>query len=345
MSIIVLNPGPLTTVQDLGRFGYQASGIPCSGVMDQASYHLANKLVGNTEGEAVLEFTMYGGTYRFVSVTRFAVSGADMNPRLNGTAIPMNQAVPVKKGSVFSLNIASTGCRTYLAVAGGIDVPPVLGSRSTNLKCHMGGYQGRALQAGDVLPIQECGSFTPAAQENFRYSYASNRKQESGSFNTLPEHSLIQKSYVSKYISMSKTGISGTTMPPSVYPDRITVRVIEGPQEDYFTEKGKHTFFSSTYIVSSDSDRMGCRLEGPSIESYHGTDIISDGIVFGSIQVTSAGLPIILLADRQTTGGYAKIGTVCSADLPLLAQSRPGNTIRFEKITVEKAQQLIKEAI
>lgn len=317
MSIIVLNPGPLTTVQDLGRFGYQASGIPCSGVMDQASYHLANKLVGNTEGEAVLEFTMYGGTYRFDSDTRIAVTGADMNPHLNGTAIPMNQSVPVKKGSVFSLNTASTGCRTYLAVAGGIDVPPVLGSRSTNLKCHMGGYQGRALQAGDVLPIQECSSFTPEAQE----------------------------SCISKYSSMSKTGISGTTLPPSVYPDRITVRVIEGPQEDYFTEKGKHTFFSSKYIVSSDSDRMGCRLEGPSIESYHGTDIISDGIVFGSIQVTSAGLPIILLADRQTTGGYAKIGTVCSADLPLLAQARPGNTIRFEKIIVEKAQQLIKEAI
>lgn len=311
MSIIVINPGPLTTVQDLGRFGYQASGIPCSGVMDQASYHLANKLVGNTEGEAVLEFTMYGGTYRFDSDTLIAATGADMNPHLNGTAIPMNQAVPVKKGSVFSLNTASTGCRTYLAVAGGIDVPPVLGSRSTNMKCRMGGYQGRALQAGDALPIQEYG----------------------GS-NTLSEHNLLQKS-----------GISKTALPPSVYPDHITVRVIEGPQEDYFTEKGKHTFFSSTYIVSSDSDRMGCRLEGPSIESYHGTDIISDGIVFGSIQVTSAGLPIILLADRQTTGGYAKIGTVCSADLPRLAQARPGNTIHFEKITVEKAQQLIKEAI
>lgn len=334
MSITVLNPGPLTTVQDLGRFGYQASGIPCSGVMDQASYHLANKLVGNTRGDAVLEFTMYGGSYRFDSDTRIAVTGADMNPHLNGTAIPMNQAVPVKKGSVFSLNIASSGCRTYLAVAGGIDVPLVLGSRSTNLKCHMGGYQGRALQAGDILPIQDHSSFNQANRENSRYSNVSSRQQESGGSNTFP-----------KYSSGQISGISGTPLSPSIYSDRITVRVIEGPQADYFTEKGKKTFFSSIYTVSSDSDRMGCRLEGPSIESFNGTDIISDGIVFGSIQVTSAGLPIILLADRQTTGGYAKIATVCSADIPLLAQVRTGSTVRFEKISIERAQQLIKEAL
>ena len=299
MGIRVLNPGILTTVQDLGRYGYQQFGIPCSGVMDQKSFQNANYLVGNQNGEAVLEFTLFGGSYLFESDTIIALTGADMSPKLDGAAVPMNRPVEVKCGMQLSLGFAVSGCRTYLAAAGGIDVPVVLGSRSTSLKCKIGGLAGRALAAGDVLPLKE---------------------------NAVPFEM-----------------ISGRRTAEMICSDSITVRVVEGPQADHFTEEGKKTFYSSAYTVSDLSDRMGCRLDGPVIESIDGTDIISDGIAFGSVQVTSSGMPIVLLADRQTTGGYAKIANVCSADLPLLAQARPGNTVRFTRISIEEAQELLKE--
>lgn len=297
MSIKVLLPGALTTVQDLGRFGYQQFGIPCSVVMDQASYRDANYLLNNQKGEAVLEFTLFGGSYQFDADTVIALTGADMHPQIDGIPCPMNQPVSVGSGSVLTMGLAASGCRTYLAVDGGIDVPEVLQSRSTNLKCKFGGFQGRALQKGDLIPT--------------------------------------------KRTTVDFASIADRTTAPRDYPRHLTLRVIEGPQADAFTIEGQKTFYASLYTIAAESDRMGCRLEGPMIESHHGTDIISDGIVFGSVQITSAGKPIILLADRQTTGGYAKIATVCSADLPLLAQALPGNTIRFQKISVEQEQNFL----
>lgn len=291
MAFKVLVPGALTTVQDLGRYGYQQSGMPCSGVMDQDAFRTANQLLENDPKAAVLEHTIFGGGYQFLSDTVIALTGADMTPALNGSPCPMYRPVLAPAGSVLMLNMAQNGCRTYLAVSGGIDVPVVLGSRSTNLKCQIGGYQGRALQSGDVLEVGT----------------------SSVSFEKIAEHAMPQPRYSSD----------------------ITVRVIEGPQADYFTPKGLDTFYQETYTISEQSDRMGCRMDGPAIESFHGTDIISDGIVFGSIQVTSAGQPIILMADRQTTGGYAKIATVYSKDLPLLAQCKPGSRVHFKKINIE----------
>ncbi|MDD6615845.1 MAG: biotin-dependent carboxyltransferase family protein [Lachnospiraceae bacterium] len=287
MSLKVLVPGALTTVQDLGRYGYQQSGMPCSGVMDQDAFRTANELLGNSPDAAVLEHTLFGGGYQFTSDTIIALTGADMAPTLNGAPCPMYRPVAAASGSVLMLGMAKSGCRTYLAAAGGIDVPVVLGSRSTNLKCRIGGYQGRVLQAGDILLTGES--------------------------------------------SVSYDEIADRTAEPPLFSSEITVRVIEGPQADYFTEKGLQTFYQETYTVSEQSDRMGCRMDGPAIESIRGTDIISDGIVFGSIQVTSAGQPIILMADRQTTGGYAKIATVYSRDLPLLAQCKPGDKVHFSK--------------
>lgn len=302
MAMKVLSPGALTTVQDLGRYGYQQFGMPCCGVMDQNAYRTANELLSNTGNEAVLEHTLFGGSYLFDSDTVIALTGADMNPVLNRLPLPMNRPVFVQAGSTLTLGFAASGCRTYLAVLGGIDVPVTLGSRSTNLKCGIGGYEGRALRQGDVLKTG-----TPP----FSYGEFCRRFSSKTTY-TLPEH-------------------------PS-YPSSITVRVVEGPQNHYFTEDGLRTFYSEPYTLSEQSDRMGCRMDGPSIESIHGTDIVSDAIVFGSIQVTPAGQPIILMADRQTTGGYAKIATVCSFDLPSLAQCRPGNTVRFRKISIEEAQ-------
>ena len=288
MAFRVIVPGALSTVQDLGRFGYQKSGMPCSGVMDQKAYESANQLVNNQINEAVIEHTVFGGSYRFQSDTVIALTGADMKPSIDGKACPMYRPVFVPSGGILSLGAAVNGCRTYLAAAGGILVPPVLGSRSTNLKCKIGGFQGRALQSGDLL---DTGTLSVPFQQ-----------------------------------------IKDLSLKAPVYSKEIKVRVIEGPQSDYFTEKGLNLFYSAPYTVSEQSDRMGCRLEGPAVESIHGTDIVSDGIVFGSIQITSSGMPIVLMADRQTTGGYAKIATVITDDLPLLAQAVPGTTIHFQKM-------------
>ncbi len=300
MAMKVITPGALTTVQDGGRYGYQSTGIGVGGCMDMDSYRKANYLVGNEKGEAVLEFTLIGGMLELTEETVLALTGADMAPKQNGEPVPMNVPLAFQAGDVLELGMAGTGCRCYLAVAGGIEVPLYLGSRSTNLKCKFGGYQGRALQRGDVLEVGKSGK--PYEQLKDRECFTEE------------------------------------------YPNTVVVRVIEGPQEEYFTKKGKKTFYKSVYTVSDKSDRMGCRLDGPAVESFDGTDIISDGIAPGSVQVPADGKPIVLLADRQTTGGYAKIASVCSFDIPKLAQCKPGNKVRFQKITLEKAQRIMREA-
>ena len=288
----ILLPGPMTTLQDGGRYGRQKYGIGPSGVMDQKAYEEANYLVGNSGDEAVLEATLMGPTILFHEDCICAVTGADMKPELDGEAVGMNHPMQIRKGQTLRLSMAAEGCRSYLAFAGGIPVPEVMGSRSTNLKCHIGGFEGRKLEKGDILPLSDRMTDTSYFEEKIK-----DRKVE-----TTP------------------------------YTHDISVRVIPGPQDDYFTRKGWKTFLTTTYTVSVNSDRMGCRLEGETIEAKEGTDIVSDGIVDGSIQVTAGGLPIILLADRQTTGGYAKIATVVSQDLPKLAQVRPGDHITFRKV-------------
>lgn len=300
MSVKVIIPGALTTVQDAGRYGYQSSGIQTSGVMDHKAYEEANALVGNTGGEAVLETTLFGGMMEVTADTVAAVTGADMEPKVNNVPCGMNRPVLLRAGDTLSLDMAKSGCRSYIAFAGGVDVPVVLGSRSTNMKCRMGGYKGRPLQTGDAF---ETGLWGEEAAE--RYEEVRDR-----------------------------------SFPAEAYTSPIEVRVIEGPQAEYFTEKGKETFYSARYTISDQSDRMGYRLEGEAIESVDGTDIISDGIAFGAVQVPASGRPIVLLADRQTTGGYAKIATVCSFDIPRLVQGKPGDTVCFRRISLEEAQRI-----
>lgn len=297
MAIEVIYPGFLTTIQDLGRFGYQKLGIPVSGAMDTAAYEAANRLCGNVNGEAVLEMTMLGGRYVFHDPAVIAITGADMHPTVNGMDVPMYTQLHVQAGDRLDLHSVDNGCRTYLAVAGGLDIPAVMGSRSTHIRCRIGGVEGRALKRGDIIPT---GTKDPSE---------------------LP---------------------SAKQLAQPVYEKEITVRVIPGPQDDCFTEKGRETFYSSSYIVTQQSDRMGVRLKGAQIESKEGTDIVSDGIVFGSIQVTGAGLPIVLMADRQTTGGYAKIATVVSEDLPLLAQAAPDTIVHFKEYKEVKGRSMYK---
>ena len=295
MSITVLNPGLLTTVQDQGRIGYQQFGVSVSGVMDPRSASLANILVGNDEKEAVLECTMMGPQLQFDKANCIAITGGDLMPTLDGKPIPNYTAVKVEAGQVLKFTMPKTGCRAFIAFAGGLDIPEVMGSRSTYMKAKIGGVEGRKLQKGDVIGFRD-----PKAE------------LKNMNFRSMASEFVPRKEY--------------------------TVRVVLGPQDDYFTDAGIETFLSQVYTVTAEFDRMGCRLEGAVIEHKDGGDIISDGIAFGAIQVPSSGQPIIMLGDRQTTGGYTKIANVITADFRILAQLKQGDKVRFEKVSVKVAQ-------
>ena len=316
MKIKVISPGVLATVQDTGRFGHQAAGIPEAGAMDRASLLLANALIGNPEDAAALELTVFGGTFEFDGEGTIALTGADMRPFLNGNRMSINTAVPVKAGDRLELGAASRGMRTYLAVSGGIDVPVVLGSRSTDLKSRLGGLDGRKLRAGDVL---ESGAVDGSLQlgRSLRQAQGTSSLQE-------PSQGLSSGPVLQR--------LSRVTDPEGV----TRIRFLFGPQDAMFAEDAKKTFTDSTYTLSAACDRMGYRLEGVAVPSLNGTDILSEGICFGSIQVPANGQPIVMMADHQTTGGYAKIGTVLSEDLPLLAQLGPGKRIHFVPVTLEE---------
>ena len=298
MKLTILSPGPLTTVQDSGRFGALGKGFSPGGAMDMDAMTVANLLVGNAPGVGVLEMTMLGITARFDCETVIALTGADMSTRLNDEPIARYASIAVHPGDILSMKAAKNGVRAYLSVAGGFDLPLVMGSVSTNLKCALGGFQGRKLKTGDELPLNQSGA-----------------------------------PFLPRQVS-----------PPEDYPDCISLRVLLGPQDDAFTQKGIDTFLGCEYTVTDKADRMGIRLSGEIIESKNGVDILSDGIAAGSVQIPASGTPIIMMADRQTTGGYAKIATVISADLSRAAQARPGTRICFVRVTEAEAIRLRRDA-
>lgn len=300
MGIKITSGGFMTTIQDMGRYGFQETGMAVSGVMDQRSAALANILVGNDENEAVIEVTMMGPMIEFTEDTVISITGGDLGAKLNGDPFPRYEAVSVKSKDTLSFQGMFSGSRAYIAFAGGLDVPVVMGSKSTNLKSKIGGFEGRKLGTGDVIGF----AAPKAALPNMK-----KRKLEPEDF-TARSHKL---------------------------------RVVMGPQDDCFTERGIQTFLSSTYTISNEYDRMGCRMEGEKIEHKDGGDIITDGISFGAVQIPSHGNPIVMMADHQTTGGYTKIANVISVDLPVLAQCMPGFKISFEKVDIEEAQRLYCE--
>ena len=294
--LLARDPGPFATIQDLGRYGYQRFGVSVSGAMDECALRIANMLVGNSQGAAAIEFTLVGGTYEVEAETcRVAIAGGEFPVTIDGKPAAAYASHTLKRGSRIAIGQASRGTRGYLAVAGGFDLPVVLGSRSTHLRSGLGGLDGAPLAAGSRLPL---------ARE------------------TAPDGADLWLS-------------------PDLWPAGDGVlRVVLGPQDDLFTEAGVATFLSGEYKILPDSDRMGYRFNGPAVEHADDYNIVSDGIARGSVQIVGSGQPIILLADRQTTGGYAKIATVISADLPLLAQLRPGNSVRFEAVSLDEAEEL-----
>jgi biotin-dependent carboxylase-like uncharacterized protein len=276
--------------------------------MDGFSFALANALVNNPAGEAALEMTFKGGSFLFDVPAGLCIAGADMQPLLNGNPIGMNKAFSVKQGDILCTSIAVTGLRSYLAVSGGFDLEPVMGSFSTNLKARIGGFKGRKLESKDhILFRREINSLPNLEQRQFN--------AESSPF------------------------------PIAVYTakDPLVLHVVEGSQLKYFTREGIEKFYASLYTVTADSDRMGARLEGPVVSSLKGTDIISDGIALGSVQVPGSGKPIVLLNDRQTTGGYAKIGAVITGDIWRLSQAVPGSQVRFKRISPGDAEKCYRQ--
>lgn len=304
MAMHVIFPGPRTTIQDKGRLGHQNSGFAPGGFMDRVASKMANALVGNPDGDAVLEFCLIGPILVFDETVNIAVCGGDFKIDIDGRVYASGRPVRVPAGKRVSILTGRVGIYGSIAVGGGLGIPEVMGSRSTNLRCGIGGFHGRALEAGDVIPLR----------------HPENGKKDL-SWRWVPARRLVS--------------------PDS--PEITRVRVIPGPQENMFTAAGIRTFYESTYEITAHSDRMGCRLSGPVIESTGGYDILSDGIVNGSIQISGTGEPIVMMADRQTTGGYAKIASIIYVDIPLFAQLRPGQQVQFERCSVQEAQRLIRE--
>lgn len=300
-SFMVLKPGPLTTVQDCGRKGYMAWGVPESGAADRFSLRAANLLVGNPVTSAALEITLGGFRAQFASPAVAALFGGSCPMTLDAKPVKAGEALRVDAGSILDIGIISKGARIYLAVRGGIDVPEVLGSRATYLKASLGGYRGRALRAGDELM---CGH----SEEGIPMLRAKDG-MENPSLDRLEDGACL-------------------------------LRIIAGTMPERFEEGALQKLTGGEYVVSPECDRMGIRLSGAAIEHTRGADILSGGIETGAVQVPGSGLPIILMADRQTTGGYTKICSVISADRPKLGQLRPSDRIRFSVVDIMKAHEV-----
>ena len=283
----VLRAGLQDLIMDSGRPGFRYQGVPEGGAADAAALILANRLVGNPDHAACLELLLHGPTLRFPRGGRVALAGANMQVRINGTEAPRGRALEIPPGSELEVGQAATGLRAYLAVSGGVEVPLLLGSRSTFLPGGFGGWQGRALRAGDLLPLGAAGA---------------------------PRKGLLS--------AADRGG---------------ALRILPGPQLAGFADAALKTLARSEFSVSPDASRLGLRLIGASLE-YAGGELASQAVLPGAVQVPPDGQPIILGWDGPVTGGYPVIAGIIAADMPRLAQLRPGDKLSFRFVTPEEAQ-------
>ncbi|AKQ45169.1 KipI antagonist [Rufibacter radiotolerans] len=317
MSLRVEKPGLLTTVQDLGRWGFQQEGVIVSGAMDALAHRTANLLVGNQESAATLEFTLLGPSLRFEQDHLISLTGAAFTPKINGKTIACNRIVLVRKGALLEIGAAKKGCRGYLAVAGGLQVPLVMGSASTYLKAGIGGLNGKALMEGEVVPCLSLPS------TEFPYLEVLQKAAQKSSY--------AQAFWYPSPMALSKKQ------------ENQVIRVMKGPEYDWFTPGSQNAFWTQPFKVTAQSDRMGYRLEGPVLGLVQERELLSTAVTFGTVQVPAQGNPIVLLADHQTTGGYPRIAQVITADFPALAQLPPGQKIQWQEVTVGEAQTLFLE--
>ncbi|MFB6366356.1 biotin-dependent carboxyltransferase family protein [Paenibacillus elgii] len=314
MSIHILNPGFLTTVQDKGRFGFQRQGVIVSGAMDSFALRAANALVGNEDNAAALEVTLMGTVIRFEADSLISICGGNLSPAIEGEPVPLWRPLLIREGSTLEFGPCRSGARVYLAVAGGIDVPLRMHSRSTYLRAGIGGHEGRALKAGDRLGFGLPSE--PAA------GYLKDRQT-----------ALRVKRWLAAEWFMGNEALPGYAQDP-------VIRVIRGREYDFFTEESQTAFVTRPFRITPQSDRMGYRLLGETLALKKSLETLSEAISFGTVQVPPEGNPIVLMADRQTIGGYPRIAQVITADLPVLAQAKPGDSIRFAEVSLQEAEKL-----
>jgi len=318
--IEVLRAGTLTSVQDLGRHGFRHLGVCQSGALDTLAMGVANRLAGNPREAAGIEITIGPTVLRFTRDTRIALTGADFAATLDDAAVHAWWSVPVQAGQVLTLRAPRRGMRAYLAIAGGIDVLPTLGSRSTDLKAGFGGLGGRSLRDGDRLPIgtvKHCDSAALGTQ--------------SAAFGIKPPG----------WCDFAQLDAGKDTLAQGT-PDTL-VRVLTGPEYHTFKTESQKAFWGMHWSITPNSNRMGYRLSGPALARTTDAGLLSHAVLPGTIQVPPNGQPIVLMGDAQTSGGYPKIGSVLSADLWRLAQARLNSTMRFIPSTQEHADQALRD--
>lgn len=313
MSITVLTPGILTTVQDLGRYGYQKNGVIVSGAMDTYAMRLSNIMIGNDENEGVLEITLIGPSLSIAKGNLISITGANLSPTINGKKVPMGRPIYLKKDATLKFGRCISGCRCYLSVAGGFNVPIIMGSKSTYLRAKLGGKDGRALLKNDVLEL--------GRKSELSLNIIKKLVELNGD-----ESFIAPKWYIKDYVSHNS--------------DTTVIRVFEDRQFKNANEQIINEFFNCLFSIDTKSDRMGYRLNGPKIIFKENIEMISEEVSFGTIQIPPDGNPIILLADRATAGGYPKIAHVISCDIQKLVQLKPSDKVKFKKITLVEAESL-----
>jgi antagonist of KipI len=300
----IVRAGPLTSVQDLGRAGHRAFGVSTGGALDHFAARIANLVVGNSPETALLETTLGGTRFRFDDTRRVAWCGGDFAVTIDELPIPAGRCAMIKSGEEIKMEGSRRGCRVWLAISGGIEVEKVLDSRSTDLRAGFGGFAGRALRDGDELPLGE--HPRPSSETGRLASWSAPREWV----------------------------LSARPAP--------RLRVTRGTEWEMLTQKARNAFWRTNFMVGSQADRMGARLEGAELARRHQSELLSEGVVPGTVQLTNDGHPILLLGDCQTIGGYPKIAHVITVDLPVAAQLSPGDVVGFEEVTTREAIELFR---
>jgi antagonist of KipI len=312
MSITILKPGIMSSLQDLGRWGFQQFGVPIGGAMDKVTAALANIICGNDENEAVIEMTLHGTLIMFNEAAFCAIVGGGCKAYIDDVELPFNRLLWIPAFSIIKTTASIQGCRSYLAVSGGFNVKKVLGSASTYTPSGIGGINGRNLITGDMLAFKR--------EQNL--------------------HAASNLHMLPNGVGISHWHTADLVVPT---PDIATVHAIKGPEFDRFNTASQEDIFNSIFTISSLSNRMGYRLEGKKFSLEQKTEMVSTAVTAGIVQVTHEGDPIILMADAQTMGGYPRIARICAADIPLLAQARPGVKIKFKEIGEKESADRCKE--